>query len=37
MDIDRFAVATGIAGQWQRAVERLGGQDVTVVTRALQH
>lgn len=38
MDIDRFAVATSIAGEWQRAVERgLGTEDVTVVTRALQH
>jgi 3-hydroxyisobutyrate dehydrogenase len=38
MDVDRFAVATSIAGEWQRAVERgLGTEDVTVVTRALQH
>ncbi|MBE1489973.1 NAD(P)-dependent oxidoreductase [Plantactinospora soyae] len=38
VDIDRFAVANSLAAQWQRAVERgLGDEDLTVITRALQH
>jgi 3-hydroxyisobutyrate dehydrogenase len=38
VDIDRFAVANSLAAQWQRAVERgLGEEDLTVITRALQH
>ncbi|GAA3740362.1 NAD(P)-dependent oxidoreductase [Plantactinospora mayteni] len=38
VDIDRFPVATSLAGQWQRAVEHgLGDEDVTVLARALQH
>jgi 3-hydroxyisobutyrate dehydrogenase len=38
VDIDRLAVATSLAGEWQRAVDRkLGGQDLTVITRALEH
>lgn len=38
VDIDRFAVASSLAGEWQRAVDRkLGDQDVTVITQALQH
>ncbi|MEO3819080.1 NAD(P)-dependent oxidoreductase [Plantactinospora sp. B24E8] len=38
VDVDRFAVAGSLAGQWQRAVDRgLGDEDVTVITRALQH
>jgi 3-hydroxyisobutyrate dehydrogenase len=38
VDIDRFGVANSLAAEWQRAVERgLGGEDVTVVARALQH
>ncbi|MFJ5619155.1 NAD(P)-dependent oxidoreductase [Micromonospora sp. NPDC093243] len=38
VEADRFAVAHSLAAQWQRAMERgLGGEDVTVVTRALEH
>ena len=38
VDIDRFAVANSLAAQWQRATERgLGDEDLTVITRALQH
>lgn len=38
VDVDRFAVAGSLAGQWQRAVDRgLGDEDITVITRALQH
>jgi 3-hydroxyisobutyrate dehydrogenase len=34
---DRFAVLACLAGEWQQAVEQgLGGQDLTVVTRALE-
>jgi 3-hydroxyisobutyrate dehydrogenase len=37
-DVDRFAVANSLAAEWQRAVERgFGHDDVTVITRALQH
>lgn len=36
VEADRFAVATSLAGEWQRAVEQgLGAEDVTVMTRAL--
>ncbi|WBB68544.1 NAD(P)-dependent oxidoreductase [Micromonospora sp. WMMD812] len=38
VDVDRFAVASTLAAQWQRAVDRgFGADDVTVVTRALEH
>lgn len=38
VDIDRFAVANSLAAQWQRAVDHgFGDEDVTVITRALQH
>jgi 3-hydroxyisobutyrate dehydrogenase len=38
VDVDRFAVANSLAAQWQRAAERgLGDEDLTVVTRVLQH
>lgn len=34
---DRFAVLACLAGEWQQAVDQgLGGQDLTVVTRALE-
>jgi 3-hydroxyisobutyrate dehydrogenase len=34
---DRFAALAGLADEWQQAVdEGLGGQDLTVVTRALE-
>jgi 3-hydroxyisobutyrate dehydrogenase len=34
---DGFAALAGLAGEWQQAVDQgLGGQDLTVVTRALQ-
>ncbi|MGK5740423.1 NAD(P)-dependent oxidoreductase [Micromonospora sp. URMC 103] len=37
VDPDRFPVAGSLATQWQRAVDRgLGGEDLTVVTRALE-
>ncbi|UQU66504.1 NAD(P)-dependent oxidoreductase [Couchioplanes caeruleus] len=35
--VDRLSAATAILGQWQRAVDGgLGGEDVTVIVRALQ-
>ncbi|PWU51361.1 hypothetical protein DLJ46_05185 [Micromonospora globispora] len=38
VDVDRFAVANSLAAQWQRAVDHgLGGEDLTVITRVLQH
>ncbi|MET8354438.1 NAD(P)-dependent oxidoreductase [Micromonospora sp. NPDC005206] len=38
VDVDRFPVANSLAAEWQRAVEHgLGDEDLTVITRALQH
>jgi 3-hydroxyisobutyrate dehydrogenase len=35
---DRFAALAGLADEWQRVVDQgLGGQDLTVVTRWLEH
>ncbi len=35
---DRFAALAGLADEWQQAVDQgLGGQDLTVVTRVLEH
>ncbi|MFC7550971.1 NAD(P)-dependent oxidoreductase [Plantactinospora sp. GCM10030261] len=37
VDVDRFAPANGLAAEWQRAMgQGLGGEDVTVLARALQ-
>jgi 3-hydroxyisobutyrate dehydrogenase len=37
-DGERFAALAGLAREWQQAVdEGLGDQDITVVTRALEH
>jgi 3-hydroxyisobutyrate dehydrogenase len=37
-DDDRFAALAGLADEWQQAVDQgLGGQDLTVVTRWLEH
>src|SRR6266487_2476715 len=37
-DDDRFAALAGLADEWQQVVDHgLGDQDLTVVTRALQH
>lgn len=38
VEVDRLAVANSLAAEWQRAIEQgFGEEDVTVITRALQH
>lgn len=38
VEVDRLSVANSLAAEWQRAVEQgFGDEDVTVITRALQH